>query len=95
MFGLTVGISSATGPVLGGLIIALAGEENGWRWLFLVNIPIGLVAMVAILRLVPRRAPRPDEVRAAARRGRRGPARRARCWRCSSRWSASRAGCTG
>ena len=53
MFGLTVGISSATGPVLGGLIIALAGEENGWRWLFLVNVPIGLVAMVAIARLVP------------------------------------------
>ena len=64
MFGLTVGISSATGPVLGGLIIALAGEENGWRWLFLVNIPIGVVAMVAILRLVPPRDHHPDEVRA-------------------------------
>ena len=64
MFGLTVGISSATGPVLGGLIIALAGEENGWRWLFLVNIPIGVVAMVAILRLVPPRDHLPDEVRA-------------------------------
>ncbi|MGZ8745115.1 MAG: MFS transporter [Nocardioides sp.] len=64
MFGLTVGISSATGPVLGGLIIALAGEEDGWRWLFLVNIPIGVVAMVAILRLVPRRDHTPDEVRA-------------------------------
>ena len=64
MFGLTVGISSATGPVLGGLIIALAGEENGWRWLFLVNIPIGVVAMVAILRLVPPRDHRPGEARA-------------------------------
>ena len=64
MFGLTVGISSATGPVLGGLIIALAGAEDGWRWLFLVNVPIGLVAMVAILRLVPRRPHRPGEARA-------------------------------
>ncbi len=52
-FGLTVSISAATGPILGGAIIALAGEENGWRWLFLVNVPIGLVAMVAIARLVP------------------------------------------
>ena len=52
-FGLTVSISAATGPILGGAIIALAGEENGWRWLFLVNVPIGLVALVAISRLVP------------------------------------------
>lgn len=53
LFGFTVAMSSALGPLLGGLIIALAGEENGWRWLFLVNVPIGLVALVGILRLVP------------------------------------------
>ncbi len=58
LFGFTVSVSSATGPVLGGLIIAAAGEENGWRWLFLVNIPIGLVALVAVLRLIPRRTAR-------------------------------------
>lgn len=52
-FGLTVALSSAIGPVLGGAIIAVAGEEDGWRWLFLVNVPIGLVALVAIARLVP------------------------------------------
>ncbi|WP_246060700.1 MFS transporter [Nocardioides dongxiaopingii] len=55
VFGLTVSLASATGPVLGGAIIALAGEEDGWRWLFLVNVPIGLVALVGILRLVPGR----------------------------------------
>jgi EmrB/QacA subfamily drug resistance transporter len=55
LFGLTVSISSGVGPILGGAIIALAGEENGWRWLFLVNVPIGLVALVAIARLVPGR----------------------------------------
>ncbi len=55
MFGFTVAISSAAGPVLGGLIIALAGEEQGWRWLFWVNVPIGLVALVAVARLVPGR----------------------------------------
>ena len=54
MFGLTVSISSAVGPVLGGAIIGLAGEEDGWRWLFLVNVPIGLVALLAVARLVPR-----------------------------------------
>ena len=60
IFGLTVSVSSAIGPVLGGLIIALAGEENGWRWLFLVNVPIGLVALVAVLVMVPRRTPRTE-----------------------------------
>jgi EmrB/QacA subfamily drug resistance transporter len=55
LFGLTVSLSSAIGPVLGGAIIAVAGQEDGWRWLFLVNVPIGLVAMVAIARLVPGR----------------------------------------
>ncbi len=57
MFGFTVSVSSAIGPVLGGVIIALAGEENGWRWLFLVNLPIGIVALVAVAILVPRRDP--------------------------------------
>jgi EmrB/QacA subfamily drug resistance transporter len=53
LFGLTVSISSGLGPVLGGLILAAAGEEQGWRFLFLVNVPIGLVALVAIALMVP------------------------------------------
>ena len=57
LFGFTVSVSSATGPVLGGLIIALAGDEDGWRWLFLVNVPIGIAALVAVRVLVPRRDP--------------------------------------
>ncbi|MDQ1104208.1 MFS transporter [Nocardioides zeae] len=56
-FGLVVSVSSALGPVLGGLIIAIAGTEDGWRWIFLVNVPIGLVLLVPILRLVPGRDP--------------------------------------
>ncbi|WP_395657192.1 MFS transporter [Nocardioides sp.] len=60
LFGLVVSISSATGPVLGGLIIAAFGEEHGWRYIFLVNVPIGLAAMVAVARMVPER---PRELR--------------------------------
>ncbi len=56
-FGTTVGVSAATGPVLGGLLISLFGEEHGWRVVFLVNVPIGLVAMVLAARLIPRRGP--------------------------------------
>ncbi len=62
-FGLTVSLASATGPLLGGAIIGLAGEEHGWRLLFLVNVPIGLVAIVAIARLVPGRVDDPDRER--------------------------------
>lgn len=58
LFGLTVSVSSAIGPVLGGLIIAAVGGEDAWRWIFLVNLPIGLVGLVAIALTVP--AARPD-----------------------------------
>lgn len=53
MFGFTVAVASAAGPLIGGALIALLGEENGWRALFLINVPIGLVALVLIRRLVP------------------------------------------
>ncbi|CAN5456026.1 MFS transporter [soil metagenome] len=56
-FGLTVSAASALGPVVGGLIIAAFGEEDGWRWIFLVNVPIGLVALVFVARMVPGRRP--------------------------------------
>lgn len=53
MFGFTVAVASAAGPLIGGALIALLGEEDGWRSLFLINVPIGLVALVLIRRLVP------------------------------------------
>ncbi len=52
-FGATVSVSAATGPVLGGALIALFGPDLGWRAVFLVNVPIGLVAMVLAARLIP------------------------------------------
>ncbi len=61
LFGFTVATASAAGPILGGAIIAVAGSEHGWRWLFLVNVPIGLVAMIGILRLTPGRRPGAEE----------------------------------
>lgn len=57
IFGATAGLSTAIGPVLGGLILTAAGGPEGWRWIFYVNVPIGLVAMVAAARLVPSRQP--------------------------------------
>ena len=54
LFGAVVGLSTAIGPLLGGLIIELAGAEQGWRWVFFVNVPIGLVALAFALKVLPR-----------------------------------------
>jgi EmrB/QacA subfamily drug resistance transporter len=47
------GLGAALGPVLGGLLV-----EIDWRWVFLVNVPIGLAALAVGVRLLPR--PRGD-----------------------------------
>ena len=46
------GISAAAGTlglVLGGALVSAAG----WRWIFLINIPVGLIVIVAALRVLP------------------------------------------
>ncbi|MEV0638300.1 MFS transporter [Streptomyces sp. NPDC050619] len=57
LFGATVGVSSAVGPVTGGLILMLADGPQGWRWIFLVNVPVGALALVLGLRLLPKLPP--------------------------------------
>ncbi|MER7797827.1 MFS transporter [Microbacterium sp. NPDC096154] len=54
LFGATVGLATALGPVVGGISIALAGEEWGWRAIFWMNVPLCVVAIVFALRLLPR-----------------------------------------
>jgi EmrB/QacA subfamily drug resistance transporter len=51
--GATVAMGLALGPSLGGILIDLAG----WRWIFLVNVPIGLVAMRIVAKYMPDLAP--------------------------------------
>ncbi|WP_432562871.1 MFS transporter [Kineococcus sp. SYSU DK003] len=54
-FGTTIGVSTAVGPLLGGAILAVFGEQEGWRGVFLVNVPIGLVALPLAWRWLPGR----------------------------------------
>ncbi|NYF59106.1 MFS transporter [Micromonospora purpureochromogenes] len=64
LLGATIGISTAVGPLLGGLLIQLGGEEHGWRWVFFVNVPVGILAVVLGWRLLPARpAGQPDRHR--------------------------------
>ncbi|GAA4285962.1 MFS transporter [Georgenia daeguensis] len=53
-YGAAIGISTATGPLLGGALIALFGATEGWRSVFLVNVPIGAVLVPLALRYLPR-----------------------------------------
>ena len=42
------GVAAALGPAVGGILVAAS-----WRWVFLVNLPIGVAALVAAGRLLP------------------------------------------
>ncbi|MCW2876123.1 MAG: major facilitator superfamily 1 [Sphaerisporangium sp.] len=53
LLGATIAISTAIGPLLGGLLIQLGGEQEGWRYVFYVNIPIGILAIVLAYRYIP------------------------------------------
>jgi EmrB/QacA subfamily drug resistance transporter len=48
------GTSSVLGPLVGGL---LAGQQSilgiaGWRWVFLINVPIGVIALIVVARVL-------------------------------------------
>jgi EmrB/QacA subfamily drug resistance transporter len=44
----TGGLAAALGPVVGGLLVAVS-----WRWVFLVNVPIGIAALIVGSRRLP------------------------------------------
>ena len=57
-YGLTMGLASITGPLLGGVLIAVSPLDLDWRAVFYVNVPVGLAAMFAAIRVLPEsRAP--------------------------------------
>jgi EmrB/QacA subfamily drug resistance transporter len=58
-FGAISGVAIAVGPVLGGLITS----GLSWRWIFFVNVPIGIVALlITLTRIDESRDPRPRRV---------------------------------
>src|SRR5258707_11200717 len=57
------GVAAALGPLIGGGLVTVS-----WRWVFLVNLPIGLITPVVGLRKIPRISrpkPSPPHFRAA------------------------------
>ena len=59
--GMAIGISGGiislgivAGPVLGGIIL----QHLDWRWIFFVNIPVGIAALILVWRFVPKLKPK-------------------------------------
>jgi EmrB/QacA subfamily drug resistance transporter len=53
MFGPVIGGAAVLGPILGGALVDGDVLGLGWRAIFLVNVPVGIVAFVAAMRLLP------------------------------------------
>jgi EmrB/QacA subfamily drug resistance transporter len=47
-FGATFAVSSVIGPLVGGFLV----DQASWRWVFYVNLPVGIVALVVINRVL-------------------------------------------
>jgi len=60
LFGVVYGFANLIGPTLGGwltdhgpLVSNLVTETTRWRWVFYINIPIGIIALLALLIFLP------------------------------------------
>jgi EmrB/QacA subfamily drug resistance transporter len=53
LFGSTIAVSTAIGPLIGGALIALFGVHDGWRAVFFVNLPIGAAILLLAYRYLP------------------------------------------
>jgi len=53
MFGALAGVAASLGPVVGGLLISANIAGLDWRPIFLINVPVGIFALLAALRYLP------------------------------------------
>lgn len=53
LFGILGGLAAVLGPVIGGFILSANLFGLGWRPIFLVNLPIGIIALLLAARILP------------------------------------------
>ncbi|GAA2239946.1 MFS transporter [Rarobacter faecitabidus] len=51
--GAAIGVSTALGPIVGGVLIEWLGDADGWRSIFFVNLPFGIIAVIAAILVLP------------------------------------------
>jgi EmrB/QacA subfamily drug resistance transporter len=49
LFGAVFGLASVVGPLLGGVFV----DNLTWRWIFYINIPVGIIALIVVASQVP------------------------------------------
>jgi EmrB/QacA subfamily drug resistance transporter len=54
IFGPVMGLGAVAGPIIGGFLVDADLLGTGWRAIFFVNVPIGLAAFTAALRILPK-----------------------------------------
>ena len=52
-----IAIATAAGPTIAGALLSVAS----WHWLFLINVPLGILAFILGFRLLPQNPPNPDK----------------------------------
>ena len=50
VWGIVAGVATMVGPLLGGVLT----DNFGWKWIFLINLPVGIIGLVAAQVFVPR-----------------------------------------
>ncbi len=53
-FGPVIGLSAVASPIVGGALVDADIAGSGWRAIFLVNLPLGIIGLVGALRVMPR-----------------------------------------
>lgn len=57
LFGMVSGLGAVAGPLIGGFLVSANLFDLGWRAIFLINLPIGLVSLIGALVLLPKFRP--------------------------------------
>lgn len=50
LWGATAGVAMLVGPLAGGVLV----DAGGWEWIFFINVPIGVIALILGFKVIPR-----------------------------------------